>query len=1010
MSAKNQIVVAPEADEKLAHFTLYTCDEGQVLSKTWELVDGELTMTAQGGVMAYGNGEVIALEDLSGLAKVLARLGPRNAVSWGTPVHDIRPGEVFRVVTDARAPDAVGDRGDRMFPRTRDNFKNAAGERAVFMIDIDGRTPGKPNPRTAQEACAMIRAALPELDDVEVLAVPSGSACIYNAATGQELRGNTGWRLYVIVEDGSDIPRLGERLFAELWLMGEGYIKLSASGAKLERALVDKSVWQPERLDFVGGANLGEGLIQKRPPPVLIPGTKKALDSRIVPDLTAEEAEEFARLIEAAKAASEPAAAELRSAAVAVQTGRRVGVLREKLKRDPTDDELRKIETAVREQLSAAAGVLSGDHVLELRVGGKWTPVSVADILADPDRYVGCRSRDPFDPTDGDHGGAGSIRRSRDGKLLTVTSFARGQETTYTLTTTAPKGHDELHNVLADKLREAALRRGGEPALAKLEVFWAAKREKQIAAKPTINVQAGQLHDAVEETLDHMRCDPTLFDCGDALTEVLDGRRSTIERETVLSHHLAAQLRFTKHVINKKEELKVVDIDPPTKLSQTIVDMRGRRGLKSLVAVVTAPTLREDGSILSDPGYDAATGLLYAPVGPVPHVPDAPTMPQVEAALETLLEPFSLYHFVTPADRGSLLAGLLTASIRGSLKTAPAFGFDAPSLGAGKTKLALCMSLLMGGDGKEPGTSQQQTLRSEDETRKFIFAKLLQGEPVMLFDNVTGVVKSATLAGMLTSSSFDDRKLGSSETFSLPSRVLTMVTGQNLTLAEDLVRRFLIVSVNPGVEKPQLLQFAFDPLKVVRDRRVDMVVAALTLIRGRLTMAAGESWASLGSFETWSWLVLDTVRWLSERDARLGDPLETQARAEGNDPTREAHGDLLRQFATIFGIGPAFKSGDVCRVLGGVGSYAPPLRGRGDDTPPVDREAVRAAQEAWGELVGLDKLNKLNSSKAVGRQLSFRANQIVDGLELLREEDSHTKVVFWRIRAVTEDRAARQAA
>src|SRR5207244_893979 len=48
-------------------------------------------------------------------------------------------------------------------------------------------------------------------------------------------------------------------------------------------------------------------------------------------------------------------------------------------------------------------------------------------------------------------------------------------------------------------------------------------------------------------------------------------------------------------------------------------------GLRPLYALTQYPVLRPDGSVLTQPGYDEATGLIFAPFGPVNPVPDRPT-------------------------------------------------------------------------------------------------------------------------------------------------------------------------------------------------------------------------------------------------------------------------------------------------------------------------------------------------------------------------------------------------
>ena len=67
-----------------------------------------------------------------------------------------------------------------------------------------------------------------------------------------------------MVADASDIERAGQVLFDRLWLAGHGYFKVSSAGTLLSRTLVDGSVYQPSRLDFVAGAVCKPPLVQER--------------------------------------------------------------------------------------------------------------------------------------------------------------------------------------------------------------------------------------------------------------------------------------------------------------------------------------------------------------------------------------------------------------------------------------------------------------------------------------------------------------------------------------------------------------------------------------------------------------------------------------------------------------------------------------------------------------------------------------------------------------------------
>ena len=87
---------------------------------------------------------------------------------------------------------------------------------------------------------------------------------LYKEKTGRELAGVTGQRVYIGVQDASDIPRLGEILYKRSWLHGYGRIEVGGAGQLLERGLWDASVFSPERLDFVAGADCRCGLRKQK--------------------------------------------------------------------------------------------------------------------------------------------------------------------------------------------------------------------------------------------------------------------------------------------------------------------------------------------------------------------------------------------------------------------------------------------------------------------------------------------------------------------------------------------------------------------------------------------------------------------------------------------------------------------------------------------------------------------------------------------------------------------------
>ena len=103
------------------------------------------------------------------------------------------------------------------------------------------------------------------------------------------------------------MERFRDLLKVRLWLAGHGFCKLATPNqqtgvcAVLERALVDLSVFSPERLDYVAGALIHEDapFYQDRPAPELHAGG--VLDVDAFPDITDEERAQYATLVAEAK-------------------------------------------------------------------------------------------------------------------------------------------------------------------------------------------------------------------------------------------------------------------------------------------------------------------------------------------------------------------------------------------------------------------------------------------------------------------------------------------------------------------------------------------------------------------------------------------------------------------------------------------------------------------------------------------------------------------------------------
>ncbi len=128
------------------------------------------------------------------------------------------------------------------------------------------------------------------------------------------------------------------------------------------------------------------------------------------------------------------------------------------------------------------------------------------------------------------------------------------------------------------------------------------------------------------------------------------GQRLVQAGEHALLEALAIAARWEKFDARSKG---YVPTNPPLMAVKVYRDRVGRWRLPFLAGVVNAQTLRPDGSVLSAPGYDAATGLLFDPRGAAfPAIPGRPTRDDAACALAVLKNLIGTFPFLGEVDRG----------------------------------------------------------------------------------------------------------------------------------------------------------------------------------------------------------------------------------------------------------------------------------------------------------------------------------------------------------------------
>lgn len=420
-----------------------------------------------------------------------------------------------------------------------------------------------------------------------------------------------------------------------------------------------------------------------------------------------------------------------------------------------------------------------------------------------------------------------------------------------------------------------------------------------------------------------------------------------------------------------------VPADPPLEFARHLMDRQGEWTFPTLRGIVNAPTMRADGSILQSAGFDAASGLIFDPSGvEFPPIADKPTRDDAMAALAAIDELFALFpyertepgqHPLWTPSYAVTLSALLCLVARYALRTAPLHGNDSPTPGTGKTIQAEAVGII--GTGTLPAMMSQGP--SEEELEKRIATALRAGDRLIVIDNVERPLGGDFLCSVLTQERVQARILGKSERVILPTAAVFIATGNNLQVAGDLSRRAVKGRIDSGEERPDRREFPFDPRQLARERRPELVAAALTILRAYEVAGRPVSLPAMGSFEDYSF-VRGAIVWLDR-----ADPGRTREAIFAADPKRDELTDLLRAWRDAFGREAVSLA---------------------DAKTRLETSAELAGGPLYGFLVDLGGRGAFNG-RAIGKRLSALIDRPAGGIVLRRVSESNAGA-RWRVDAV----------
>jgi putative DNA primase/helicase len=348
------------------------------------------------------------------------------------------------------------------------------------------------------------------------------------------------------------------------------------------------------------------------------------------------------------------------------------------------------------------------------------------------------------------------------------------------------------------------------------------------------------------------------------------------------------------------------------------------------------------------------------------------------AALTKLKGPLSRFPFLTDADEAVALSALLTSVCRMALSSAPLHGYSAPTAGSGKSILADTASVLR--TGREASTIAPG--KTAEEFEKRLSSMLLEGDGCVAIDNCETPLGGEFLCQALTQPSLKVRPLGKSVMIEVSTAALFTATGNNLTFIGDMGRRALLCQLDPGVERPELRKFAFDPVQVIKNNRSEFVAAALTILRAYHVAGRPFQVAPLGSFADWSNLVRSALIWLG-----CADPCDTMDKVRKADPELAQMKLMMAQWDVVVGA-KSVTTGQLTALATemvevSIGSALKKLK------HPEFRDALLATAGDGQNING----------RRLGNWLSKRKERVVDGKKFITTGDRGGQLV-WRLEHV----------
>lgn len=429
-----------------------------------------------------------------------------------------------------------------------------------------------------------------------------------------------------------------------------------------------------------------------------------------------------------------------------------------------------------------------------------------------------------------------------------------------------------------------------------------------LIVKPELRIHSGNLPATAEALRDLFAASNKFFERGVPVRILRQTGSDQIVVEPLTKSRVVIEAHRLCQPMKLDRNGQWVAVTLPDRIAQMYLEMLGEWNLPPLAGISTSPLLSADGRLRGAEGYDQETSLWCIQI-PNLAVPLEPSHSQAEAALRAIRDAFRTFPFADAPrrvdevlglevvdiseppgrDESTFLVALMTACCRSSLQLAPGLVVVAPAVsGAGAGKGLLIRAICTVAFGVAPAAVTTGNDRQELDKR--IAAELVEAQPTLFLDNANNqALRSDILASVLTERPARVRILGQTRMMRLNSTAFIAITGNGLSVTEDLARRFLSCELNPNCEDPESRPFPAGFLDEIRAKRAALLTSVLTVWRwGRRDVNVLVKGKALGSYEVWT-------EWCRDPLLALGcqDPVERMVELKARDVGRQQIAELF---------------------------------------------------------------------------------------------------------------------